>query len=148
MTRLRWRNVPVPEGHVAGIVLGAVLQHVLPSLIRLGRRTRRWIGWPFIVSGAGLALWAATEAGEIDVATPEKLLTGGPYAFSRHPMYVGWALIYLGISCVLNARWMVALFPAVVSYNHLVDVRREERMLERKFGDRYRAYRRRVRRYM
>ena len=48
-------------------------------------------------------------------------------------MYVGWTLIYLGIVFTANSVWMIALFPLVVAYIHFVDIRKEEKLLERKF---------------
>ena len=84
----------------------------------------------------------------MDIASPNLLLTGGPYAFSRNPMYLGWGLIYLGIGLAVNSAWILALFIPVVAYVHFVDIRKEERRLEEQFGDEYLEYQRRVRRYL
>ncbi|HSJ58835.1 MAG TPA: methyltransferase, partial [Anaerolineae bacterium] len=105
--RLKWRNVPVPEGHVFGIVAGTLLQHARPPRFRLPRWLRRWVGPPLILLGAGLALWAATTAGDTELSTPDTLVTHGPYALSRNPMYVGWTLIYLGFALVADAGWVL-----------------------------------------
>ncbi len=63
-------------------------------------------------------------------------------------MYVGWSMIYLGISLAVNSLWLVILFPAVIVPMHFLSVRREERFLEGQFGDEYRKYREKVRRYL
>jgi protein-S-isoprenylcysteine O-methyltransferase Ste14 len=145
---LRWKNVPIPEAHVAGIVLGAILHRTYPKrLFRMG-----WmgylLGWPLILLGAALSWWAVLEAGETDISSSKVLLTKGPYARSRNPMYAGWTLGYAGIAFLSNAFWLIVLLPLVVAYTHLVDVQREEEFLEREFGDEYRRYRRRVPRYL
>lgn len=99
--------------------------------------------------GIGLLLigWAVRTIGDQESQDPAALVTTGPYAVSRNPMYVGWTALYLGIALVLNTVWLFVLLPAVLATCHRV-VRREERSLEREFGDGYRAYRREVRRYL
>ena len=145
---LRWKNLPVPEEHLAGLALGAILHRASSrKLFHVG-----WIGhllgWPLLLLGAAISLRAALEAGEMDVSSPEMLLTKGPYAFSRNPMYTGWTVGYVGISFVSNAFWLIVLLPVVAAYMHLVDVRREEDSLEREFGEEYRSYKHKVPRYL
>jgi protein-S-isoprenylcysteine O-methyltransferase Ste14 len=62
-------------------------------------------------------------------------------------MYIAWALIYLGVGLAANSLWITALFPPVAAFTHFVDIRKEEHLLERQFGEGYRHYRERVRRY-
>jgi protein-S-isoprenylcysteine O-methyltransferase Ste14 len=144
----KWSNVPIPLQHLLGLLLGGLLQ----ALFRQRLFTVPWIGhvlgWPMVAVGMGLSAWSVVEAGNVDVEAPTKLLTTGPYAKSRNPMYVGWALIYLGTALVANSIWMIALFPIVIVYTHVVDVRKEERFLATKFGDEFREYQRRVPRYL
>ena len=63
-------------------------------------------------------------------------------------MYVGWTAMYLGISLAASSLWLLILLPAVVVLTHFLSVRREERFLEDQFGDEYRRYREKVRRYL
>ena len=62
-------------------------------------------------------------------------------------MYVGWTLLYLGIALAANSVWIIALLSAAIIFTHLVDIRREERMLKDEFSDQYFEYQKRVRRY-
>ena len=62
-------------------------------------------------------------------------------------MYVAWMFLYAGVTLLSNAAWVLVLLPAVAVANHVV-VRREERELERTFGDEYHQYRRDVPRYL
>lgn len=142
------RNFPVPEAPVAGLLLGGMLQFIFRTMISERKRTAQLIGGTLIVLGAGISTWAASEAGRMDISSPERLITSGPYAYSRNPMYVGWSLIYLGVTAFFNSIWLIAMFPFVAIYIHLVDIPREEAFLESNFGWRYREYRKKVRRYL
>lgn len=143
-----WKNVPVPEPHVAGILVGLALHSLVawtgPEPDRHGRRA---LGWSLIGSGLVVVLWAVRTVGGEDIEHPTALVTTGPYARSRNPMYVAWTTIYVGVALVRNTVWMLLLLPAVMVWSHIT-VRREERSLERRFGDEYLAYRRDVRRYV
>jgi protein-S-isoprenylcysteine O-methyltransferase Ste14 len=143
----RWRNVPVPESHLAGLVLGILIQLVIPVKLLPIEWLSRTLGLMFLVGGVLLAAWAVKAVGEIDAAKPERLVAVGPYAYSRNPMYVASDAIYLGITLVANALWPLLLFPAVLLWNH-VQVLHEERNLARQFGTEYREYRRKIRRYL
>jgi len=159
--RWRWSNVPVPEPHVAGLVAGLACHLVWPWRVREGGRSDRVTGRSVRATersvratggtlvGIGLLVvgWAVRTVGGGSVERPNALVTSGPYAFSRNPMYVAWTMLYVGVALVANTRWPFLALPAVVAATHRI-VRREERSLERAFGDEYRAYRRDVRRYV
>lgn len=144
--QFRWRNVPIPEGHVSLLLLSAGLQLVSPRPLFAPSRVRRACGWPLVLAGSLLAGWAVMAAADVDIDRPGQLVTTGPYAFSRNPMYAGWTLIYLGAACLLNTRWALAMLPVLLTLTHL-DVRGEEQRLGQTFGEVYRRYARRVPRY-
>ncbi len=76
------------------------------------------------------------------------LITRGPFRYSRNPAYVALVLLYVGLAVVLDSIWVLAmLVPALTVLHHGVIVR-EERYLERLFGEEYRRYRARVRRWI
>ena len=105
------------------------------------------LGWPLIVAGVAVSVWAVLEAEDMKIESPTKVLTSGPYSISRNPMYVGWSAIYLGIALVANSLWILAFFPVAFLFTHFVDIRREERKLDELFGEEYRRYQAGVRRY-
>ncbi len=76
------------------------------------------------------------------------IVTTGPYRFTRNPLYLGLTMIYLGLTLAINTWWSLLLLVPVLFVMHFDVVLREERYLERKFGDTYRQYRAHVRRYL
>ena len=74
------------------------------------------------------------------------IVTDGPFRFSRNPMYLATTGLYLGITLLVNTPWPLVLLPPMLLVLHWGVVRREERYLEAKFGEPYRAYKSRVRR--
>jgi len=145
---MKLKNLPIPEAYIFGIVLGVLIHLFFKVNIFNSIWTGHLVGWPLIILGTVLSIWAAIEAGEIDISSPQKLVMSGPYAYSRNPMYAGWSLIYLGITFVLNSLWLIVLFPLVMVYIHFIEIPEEERLLEQKFGSYYREYQNRVRKYL
>ena len=76
------------------------------------------------------------------------IVTSGLFRFTRNPLYVGMTIFYVGLTLALNTWWGVILLAPVLVVMHSGVILREERYLERKFGDAYREYRAKVRRYL
>ena len=76
------------------------------------------------------------------------IVTDGPFRFSRNPMYLATTGLYLGITLLVNTPWPLILLSPMLLVLHWGVVRREERYLEAKFGEPYRAYKSRVRRWV
>ena len=79
--------------------------------------------------------------------TPE-LLPTGIYRFSRNPMYAGMFLAQLALALWLNQAWIALTAPFALYAVFFIAVKPEERYLEAKFGDSYRDYKRKVRRWL
>jgi protein-S-isoprenylcysteine O-methyltransferase Ste14 len=86
-------------------------------------------------------------AAEVDLTHPDRLVTSGPYAVSRNPMYGGWALLHLGAGVTGGSVWIIASFPIAAWAMHR-GVMREERALVEKFADEFGRYRAAVPRYL
>jgi protein-S-isoprenylcysteine O-methyltransferase Ste14 len=143
----RWGNVPLPEPHLGGLGVGILLHVAAPWRLPWPAWAGHACGWPLILAGLWLVAWALRAAGAVDLERPNQLVLKGPYAFSRHPMYVGWTLVYVGIALVVNTVWLLLLLPVVLLVTQIVVVR-EERSLEGRFGSAYRSYKTSVRRYL
>jgi protein-S-isoprenylcysteine O-methyltransferase Ste14 len=76
------------------------------------------------------------------------LVTDGPYRFSRNPIYLAFTMFSVGIGIVADLPWLFGLLvPALVVIRRGV-IAREERYLERRFGEAYRRYQATVRRWI
>lgn len=106
------------------------------------------------IAGFLIALWGrltfARAGAEIRPASPvnSTLVTSGPFRFTRNPMYLGIFVFMTGLSLLIGT---VAVFIADAVYlvwANFVSIPYEEEKMERQFGDDYRAYKRRVRRWI
>jgi len=71
-----------------------------------------------------------------------------PFSFTRNPIYVALALIYIGIAVFFNTLWPFLLLPLVILVMQRGVIEREERYLEGHFGSDYADYKSRVRRWL
>jgi protein-S-isoprenylcysteine O-methyltransferase Ste14 len=81
-----------------------------------------------------------------DAAT--SLVTGGPYRWSRNPMYLGLLLMLAGWALYLSSPLALVLLPAFVAYMNRFQIEPEERAMRLKYGRDYEAYTRSVRRWI
>jgi protein-S-isoprenylcysteine O-methyltransferase Ste14 len=145
--------LPPPLVYAGGFLLGVALDWGF-SLPRLPRPP--WV----VVVGAllvvlqvliGFSAFRALRRAQTQV-TPYKpstaVVTSGPYGRSRNPIYLSMTLLYLGLALLLGAVGPLLLLLPVLAVMQFGVVVREERYLDRKFGDAYRSYSARVRRWL
>jgi protein-S-isoprenylcysteine O-methyltransferase Ste14 len=77
-----------------------------------------------------------------------KLATGGIYVYTRNPMYVGALVFFVGFAVLMQSGWLLAAVPAVGLALKVLAIEPEEAYLTRRFGDDYRAYCAKVRRWV
>jgi protein-S-isoprenylcysteine O-methyltransferase Ste14 len=112
-----------------------------------------WSGLVIAAAAVALAVWGARtftrEGTNVDPFQPAlKLVSAGPYRLTRNPMYLGMVLFLLGLSLVFSLEWGLILTPLLwLAYDRLV-VAREEAYLTRKFGEAYREFLGRTRRWL
>lgn len=148
MSRLNWSNIPIPEGHVTLLVVGVALHLWLPLRLLPASWLSQVLGWPLLLIGIILAAWAVAAVKDMEIQKPTKIISSGPYAFSRNPMYVAWTMIYVATALLANTWWLIILLPLLMLFTQYFVVRQEEHQLQRQFGEQYREYRARVRRYV
>jgi protein-S-isoprenylcysteine O-methyltransferase Ste14 len=143
----KWVNIPLPEPHIVGILASAVLHLTLPWKLPGRERLYSSAGWALLGAGVAISASAVRAASDVDLEQPSTLISSGPYAISRNPMYVGWTLLYLGGALVTRSAWVIASVLVVAGFIHR-DVLREEHTLEGAFGVEYTRYKMLVRRYL
>lgn len=149
-------GIRFPPPFIYGLIfLAGFLIHRLSPVV-LFPAAPAWLdgaGWVMIGAGVALALWAAftfraagTSVNPTKPATT--VVAHGPFRFTRNPMYVSLAAIYLGGVVMLNSLWPLVLFPIALWLIRTQIIAREEAYLERKFGATYLDYKKRVRRWL
>jgi protein-S-isoprenylcysteine O-methyltransferase Ste14 len=76
------------------------------------------------------------------------MVTDGPYAWTRNPMYLSFTVFYLGLALLTGMLWPIIVLPVVLALLIVFVIRREERYLDDAFGEEYAAFRKRVRRWI
>jgi protein-S-isoprenylcysteine O-methyltransferase Ste14 len=141
---------PPPLIYLAGLLLGLGLQRRLGSPRR--RAAAAPVGGALLAAGVGVAVVFLTTFRRAGTPVDPRrattaLVTTGPYRYTRNPGYLALALIFAGVA-VLTGGWaLLLLVPTLVVIDRGV-IAREERYLEDRFGDEYRSYRGRVRRWL
>jgi protein-S-isoprenylcysteine O-methyltransferase Ste14 len=81
-------------------------------------------------------------------APSRKLVTTGPYRFSRNPIYLANTAALVGFAVALRWGWLLLLAPVTVAAVNWLAISREEAHLERRFGQSWRDYAAKVRRWI
>jgi protein-S-isoprenylcysteine O-methyltransferase Ste14 len=142
-----------PVALALAAVAALALEELSPMPITAGNRVAVWAGAIVVAIGMALVAWAIVKVQRAGSNVPTDMPTTtivdtGPYAFSRNPIYLGAMAFLAGLAVALDTGWLLAVlvpFALVIRYGV---VAREEAYLERKFGDEYRSYRSRVRRWL
>jgi len=124
-----------------------VPEPLLPS------RAAHVTGGVLIGLAVALAVWGRRAMARADTDPNPRhpataLVVDGPFRHSRNPLYISLTVFYVGLTLAVNTLWPLVLLPIVLVVIQRGVVEREERYLERKFGEAYRIYRARVRRWV
>jgi protein-S-isoprenylcysteine O-methyltransferase Ste14 len=148
-------HIPVPWVFVIAYLIGVGIQLLIPvtisSVVLL--QITQTLSILLLTVGAVFAAWAqwifrkehtTTDPNQ----TSSRLVTWGPYRFSRNPMYIGLLLIFIGISGIFTLVWSILLQIFVVYYVNWVVIPVEEKQLRGTFGEVYEHYCVKVRRWI
>jgi protein-S-isoprenylcysteine O-methyltransferase Ste14 len=135
------------------VIAGLALNWLVPLPFLPAELPAVWLGAAVFIIALALFAWAIvtmTRAGSnVPTSLPATaIVDSGPYRFTRNPIYVGLLLALIGLAIAFDNLWLLmtlAPFALVIRYGVIA---REEAYLERKFGDLYRGYRSRVRRWL
>jgi protein-S-isoprenylcysteine O-methyltransferase Ste14 len=135
---------------VAGIVIGRAL--ALPGF-GLGSTVATAFGWGLVLVGlvvnfSSAGMFRRSGTAIIPFKPASRLVTSGIYRWTRNPMYLGMALLYAGIAVLFESILALILLTVVIAIIDSQVIAREEAYLGRQFGDEYRAYKARVRRWI
>jgi protein-S-isoprenylcysteine O-methyltransferase Ste14 len=143
---------PPPLIYLVTLIFGLLLGRRFPISF-LPRKLARGLGLPLLGGGVLLLGWFERAMHQADTpASPYKpvarIAKEGPFRYSRNPGYLAMAMIYTGIASLANALWAILLLPVALLAIQRGVIEREERYLERKFGEEYLSYKSQVRRWI
>lgn len=145
---------------IAAIICGLVLGRFMPSLLNLQMvgylpfgEAQVWLGRMIIGAAIAMDLWVLAifkkHKTNIRPDRPaETLVTSGPFAFSRNPIYVGNVAIIFGFAVMKGSLWYLLLVPMVFILIERLAIRREEAHIAARFGPAWDEYAARVRRWL
>lgn len=144
-------RVPPPLIFIAGLLAGLALSYWLPTPL-LPHGIALTVGILLMAAGVLLAAWAVmTFKFHGTTVRPDRpasvLVVAGPFEWTRNPMYVALATVYLGLSIAVQSLWAIILLAGVLYVIRTRIITREEAFLERRFGDYYREYKKSVGRW-
>jgi protein-S-isoprenylcysteine O-methyltransferase Ste14 len=136
----------------AGHLAAMVVLHFAWPVYQWNLGMSRWWGLPFALAGFACVVTSARRFAPVTTLrpyeTPSVLITGGLHRVSRNPMYAGMLLSMVGGVVMLGSVTPALAVPAFAWLLSARFIAHEERVLEERFGEEYRAYRRRVRRWV
>ncbi|MGH0033308.1 MAG: methyltransferase family protein [Myxococcota bacterium] len=141
-----------PVGYALQLAAMVALHFAAP-LYQWNLGASRWWGLPFAVAGCALVVVAAGRFRRASTTLrpyeePARLVTDGLHAWSRNPMYLGLAVSMVGAFVMLGSASPAAVVLFFFWWIRTRYVAFEERAMEERFGDAYREYARRVRRWL
>jgi protein-S-isoprenylcysteine O-methyltransferase Ste14 len=147
-------RLPVPWVFVLTYLIGVGMEYALPiPVLPQSVPGLSAGGCVLFLVGAAIAGWGLLTFRRVRTTTvpgeaSSRLVTWGPYRWSRNPMYVGLCLAYVGEAGILRQVWPLFLWPLALAYVNWVVIPVEEAKLREVFGEAYEGYRARVRRWV
>lgn len=110
-------------------------------------------GLVLVVTGVCLTLWSVVTLRRAHTTVipwehVSAMVTTGPFRFSRNPIYLADAIAYLGGTLMIHSWWPLIVLPGIIAVMRRKVIDREEAYLGERFGDSYREYQLRVRRWL
>ncbi len=147
------RFLPPPVLFMICFASSSLGERLRPWPVTLDHRVGVGIGAAILVAAATFGSWAAYEMWRHHTPlepghVPRKLVTTGPFRFTRNPLYVTLVLIVVASGFMIESAWFfVGAAALAVLLDRLVIVR-EERVIREHFGEEYEAYIASVRRWV
>mgnify|MGYP003394278804 CR=1 FL=1 len=147
---------PPPLIYAVGLALGLALNWLAPLPLWPAGATRalRWtVGGVLFIAAGLFAAWAMLRFARAGTPIPTwrpttALVVEGPYRFTRNPIYVALSLAHAALGIAFDNPWILGLLAPVLAVIRFGVIAREEAYLERRFGDDYRRFKGRVRRWL
>ncbi|MGA8857173.1 MAG: isoprenylcysteine carboxylmethyltransferase family protein [Candidatus Bathyarchaeia archaeon] len=148
----RPRVVPTPVIFFGILILGLLLNWALPLAFFPGRSVQIAgvivVVPGFLIGGSGIIEMRRAHTSPDPREPTTALVEKGVFRYTRNPLYLSMFVFFLGIAVFLDVLWLILFFPLLLFVVERGTVKPEELYLERKFGEAYLQYRKRVPRWM
>lgn len=144
---------PWPSFYFFIYMMIGIFLHIVFSFIRIIKLPYNLFGLPLIIFGTFLALWVwgffLKKRTTVNPFRKSNILViQGPFKISRHPMYLGFVLVLLGLAILLRTIFAFVIPLALFLTLEFLFVRREEKRLIKIFGKKYKDYKKKVRKWL
>ncbi len=141
-TRMPWPPILLAGLVAAAIILGRLMPLPWPGM---DDTAARLAGWLLALGGLALVIWSIVTLHRHNTTVlphdgASTLVTSGPFALRRNPIYLGDVLILFGVSVLTTNLWFSVASAAFIPLVTWLAILPEERHLERRFGDEWRRY--------
>jgi protein-S-isoprenylcysteine O-methyltransferase Ste14 len=149
-------KIPVPWMFILTYLLGLIPQFLVPLGAdgqHVNLQAAKIAGAFLFLFGGLFAAWSLIIFNETKLTTKpgkssKKLVMSGPYKVSRNPLYVSLTMVYLGGAGILGQLWPVLFLPLLLICLNKGIIPLEEKMLTADFGDEYKSYCSKVKRWV
>ena len=146
------KKIMPPTYFIVFLILSILLHFIFP-IKKIIFVPYSYFGWLFILIGTILNIWAdfvfkKSKTTVKPYEIPTSFQTIGPFCISRHPMYLGMMLVLLGVG-IIHGTLVSFIFPIIfIIIMEKLFIPIEEKNLEKKFGNKYTNYKKRVGRWI
>jgi protein-S-isoprenylcysteine O-methyltransferase Ste14 len=143
----------MPQTYFIGILALSIIFYFIFPINKIIFPPYIYTGWLLILFGIILNLWTdrifkknKTTVKPYEIPTSFEI--SGPFSISRHPMYLGMALVLFGIA-ILHGTLITFIFPIIfIILMEIIFIPEEEKNLGKKFRKKYLNYKKKVRRWI
>lgn len=148
-----WKTAHIIFGSI--LLLGLLLHFSWPLSVQPFTQgiSLHFIGMPLLLLGTVIIMLSKREMEAYNQPSEPKAATSriiqtGMFKYSRNPLYLGLFIAFCGLAVATDKLWWLILTPLLLALTHYLLIAPEEKYLERKFGDEYLNYRKKVRRWI
>lgn len=131
------------------IIIGVILDTIFPIKI-FQNQNSQYIGLIIIILSSVLIYWAqkTTNRTKKEITNGKRDFNRGPYKYSRNPTSLGLLMVILGFGLMIGSFFIFVTMVVIFFINKIIFLPKEEKLLERKYGQNYLDYKQKVRTWL
>lgn len=143
---------PPPFVFLISMIVAFGVQHFRP--IDIGNSLGfKFVGLVVVILGISIVIFIRRSFHRVETniepwKPTNKIISTGFYAYSRNPIYIALCLVSIGLGILFNSFWILISFIPSIVIVYYIAIKKEEVYLEKKFGEEYNLYKKKVRRWL